>query len=500
MAFALCFEDLEVEKVKAQEKEALKDGPEVAEAQQDKAVEDALVTISADQDAEDDDSSSMDGNSSGESTDPETDPSTDEGENADPSSGTDADPVSDDDESDPPEDEDKPDDEEKKKDEDETKQAQESLRRFDGTVVVFEDYHDYETGAAAGEIVASGLSQGYKAASWVVSGIASLGMEYGPTILKAVGKGVLFTIAKLAQGLSTMYDALAKAAAKRQASIAHIQKAIEDLKHALQMVKERGKRSTPSEGSFDKTEAIDNFKIGIKADTVVSINVLNEFMNKAALQIAEGALADLKGLSRLQEHIGDVKDSDIVSALEIGMSRSGFTHANISGDKVDSFAVEQLVYDQALPGDVVFHVVLPVSKLRNVEEFEKAYNESDIELHFDKENYRRISDLPILRIDQVEKTIVALEGVLKTLQNQDKLFKEIEDSKPGVLTTVKSHLGKLAKMASPVDLSASMAEPMYLKSKFVSSVYLDGLIQTQIYAAKTIHAVIRYCTFSLSHY
>lgn len=182
------------------------------------------------------------------------------------------------------------------------------------------------------------------------------------------------------------------------------------------------------------------------------------------------------------------------------MDRSGFKQANLSGAKNESYAVEELVYEQPLPGDILFHAILPVSSLRNLEEFEKSYDHSSIELHFDKENYRSVENAPILEFKQIEALISQMEETLNILKHHESIYAKIEASKPGVFTIVKNYTTKMVKAASPVEFDKSMAEPMYLKAKFVSSVYLRSLVQIQIYVAKVFASAARYASVSLTHH
>ena len=306
MAFALCFEELDVERLRREQEQANKDGPEAVHAQQEKAVEDAIVTIEAAEEEEESsdlgDSDGMgdpDADASGDSSDPgSTDAPADatEGEGEDP-------PASDAPEEDPAA-EPAADAEADDKADEEAKSAQESFRHFGQRMYTVEDYLDYEAGAEVGEVISAGAAHAWKAGSWVVSGLANLGIEYGPTILKHLGKGVLFTVAKLAQGLGAMYEAFSVTLAKRKASVEALQKQLNDLKAALSAAKERQRSPKDQLARYDKTSVLDHIKIGVKTDPTYTLSVLNAFLDKVVIKVAQGAVDDLLGLKRISELAG----------------------------------------------------------------------------------------------------------------------------------------------------------------------------------------------------
>lgn len=507
MRALLCFEELEVEKLKQQETQAKEQGPEAQEAHEEQAVSkavDELATAQAEEESTDDMSSEGDGADAGDGFGGDgSDPS---GDGSDAPS--DSDPAADD-STDPEEGDNKDDsadkESDKKSDDDELEQAKECFANFGHyRIVSLEDYMDYETGAATGELALKGVKAGYEAAAWVGKSLWSLGVEYGPGIVTAVFKGVLYTMAKLGQGLGAMYSALAKAAAKRKASISVLSKEIADLKEAIEKIKsskdqENTDKNEGGAALYNKVDTIDSFKIGDQVSPLKSLAVLNKYLSKSVAPMAQAAVDDLNGLRRMTQVIGSPTEQDITSALSVSLDRSGFKHGSVVEEKLDSYAVEELYYPETLPGDMILRLVLPVSKLRNPEEYEQAFDKSSLELHFNKGNYRSVQNVPVLSLAQVEQLVKPLEETLGTLKKQESLYSQIEHTKPGVMTTAKNHLLGIARSKAKIPLDKSMAEPMYLKAKFVSTVYLTGLTESHIYSAKVMTSVIAYCHYSLFH-
>lgn len=508
MRGALIFEALETEIVKEREKRAVLQGPEVAQAQQERAVRVAVAELqeeeepdeSETQDATDSESGGSGGDSDQSTGDESGDDGTEEtSDDSDQEIAEQEEPVEGEDDS-QDQDEEEASDTEKGGDK-KLEEVKESFRHFDPPSPTLEEF---DLGAAAGTVgnlASTGAAKAYDAGSWVVKSLVGLGIEYGPTVLSAIGKGLVFTIAKLSQGLYKMFTALAKAARNRQASVKVLSKDLKDLKKLLSEL-------TPSESmsSSDSTtrvykniSAIDTMKIGTVTEPSKVLAELNVFLSKAVSAMADATLTDLKSLDRMAQIISHPSEKDVVSSLIVPMSRTGFHTGNLLGEPVESYVVEELYYAKTLPGDMLFRALLPVSNLKTMGEYKEAYSQAELAMKFNKPKYRSVESVPVLTLVQLKDTVSMLEKTLELMQGQEKYYASIAKAQPGVTTTLKNYLLQLSRSKMKVNLEASMAEPMYLKAKFVSEVYLTGMMDTHVYTARVFNAVLNYCRYSLQH-
>ena len=515
MRGSLIFEALETEIVKEREKRALQQGPEVAQVQQERAVQVAVADLQEEEEPDESqtqDDSATDGSEQPADGADEQEGSSPEGsdgasEEADPGADQSADAQEesvDSNEEQTGADEDKPDDKEKGS-EKELEQAKEAFARFDPPSPSLEEF-DYkaavgDAAGAVGGMVSTGAVKAYEATGWVAKSLFVLGITYGPTVLAAIGKGVLFTIAKLSQGLYKMFSALAKAARNRQASVRVLSKDLNELKKILSETtpSQAVQGASTTERVYKNISVIDTIKIGTETTPAKTLLELNTFLSKAVSAMADATLTDLKALDRMAEIISHPSEKDVVSSLIVPMSRTGFHTGNLLGEPVQSYAVEELYYAKTLPGDMLFRALLPVSNLRTLDEYKEAYGQSELAMKFNKPKYRSVESVPVLNLSQLKETVALLDKTLEIMQSHEKYYAAISKAQPGVTATLKNYLLQMSRSKLKVNLEASMAEPMYLKAKFVSEVYLNGMMETHVYSARVFNAVMRYCQYSVQH-
>ena len=465
MALKLIYEALEIEKLLEEEKAAREKGPIAEKALEDKKVEDAVEQQKEEE---------------GEGTDPSMDPETEGAtQEEDPSTASPEAEGGDTPENGEVKAEDTP------KEKGEEKPVQESLREIGRYDLSLESFGEGAL-SVAGTAASKGVGMLVSAISSSLSTLGDLTATHGPKLLKALYKGVIYTLAKVVEGLDKTYTAIDKTVERRKNSVNSLKTRLSTLKETIKTIESS---DTPVEDlavTYGNREIIDSLKCGESVDFIKNLSGLDKFLVSTVGRLHKSVLNDISGLQRLTTLYATRSHFDVAELMRVDVSGLGLVKGVVEGEEGAEGYVDPYKSTTPLPGDAVMVAHLPMSSLRNLEEYESAYRESSLFIGFNKSGYHQVNDVKLKGFGLVKDLVSVLETLVKNYEAQQTLYEDIRNTKPGVMLSIKKHAMRLVESNTKIRYSDSLVGPLYAKSSFIAKVYLAGSLDIHDYAAKTI--------------
>lgn len=481
MGLRLVYEALEIEKLLDEEKAAKDKGPVAEQTFQDKAVEEAVEKKKEEQGADSD--STLDTPSEGEDTSSEEDPSdTDTKTSEDTSTGEKVDDKSKEEESSEEDPKETP--EEDGQDDQEDKPVQESLREIGRDDLALETFS--ENMKTVGRAIGTGVGIIYRLLEWSVTTIAGLIGKHGPDVLRALYKGVIYTLAKTVDVTTKFYTTVDKAIERRMNSTESLKTQLKTLKDTISQIESRKDAVEDMKILYGNRKVIDSLKAGEDTDVVKNLETLDKFLQGSIGGLNKAILTDIYSIQYLSTLYSHSKNVDQISLLRMKDPGMGLSPTSDPGYSTDSEFVQAYRSKENLPGDIVLVAQFPKPELKTMEAFEHGYKESQMFLKMDMVRYHQVSDIEVVGFEKVKSVVSTLEKLVSTLEKQQTLYEDIRRTKPGVVLSIKRHAMNLVESNTKVRYSDSLVGPMHLKSSFIAKVYLVGSLDIHDYAARTI--------------
>jgi hypothetical protein len=389
----------------------------------------------------------------------------------------------------------------------ETKEAIESLREHYSDTsysVSSEDFSDHlhSAGSYLGQAALDGASYAGNAALDGIKYVAGLGVAHGPDLVKAVGRGILYSIEKILSSLIKSSIAIVKFAKKHIFTFKSYKAKIVKLKEALNLYKSlTTKKEFNSEEELYKSKDYikllkikDNFNFD--KNSSVFLELFNAYTNEILIKVRNNLSSTKTLISRVSK--GDVNKPNRFMVEDI--SFTGFTKKTVKGYEPEHEGLDTYAYNKLLPGDEILLGYAPSKVLASNELIEEAYKHSKIFLGFEVNDGNVSEEVPFINIDNLEKYLEELTMICDIGIKQDKVFDEVIKIKDSLKSGLRDYLGFLYKSKEQVSTRESLIHFISLKAGFIDVTFISGSLTLQNYAIKHLNASTQYCKSLIKAY
>jgi len=389
----------------------------------------------------------------------------------------------------------------------ETKEAIESLREHYSDTsynVSNEDFSDHlhSAGSYLGQAALDGASFVGNAALDGIKYVGGLGVAHGPDLIKAVGKGILYSLEKILSSLIKSSIAIVKFAKKHILTFKSYKDKIVKLKEALNLYKSltTKKEFNSEEELYKSKEYIKLLKIkdnfNFDKNSSVFLELFNAYTNEILIKVRNNLASTKTLIGRVSK--GDVNKPNRFMVEDI--SFTGFTKKNVKGYEPDHEGLDTYVYSKILPGDEILLGYAPSKVLESNELIEEAYKHSKIFLGFEVNESNVSEEVPFISIDNLEKYLEELTMICDIGIKQDKVFDEVIKIKDSLKSGLRDYLGFLYKSKEQVSTRESLIHFISLKAGFIDVTFISGSLALQNYAIKHLNASTQYCKSLIKAY
>lgn len=325
--------------------------------------------------------------------------------------------------------------------------------------------------------------------SLALHALITLGITYGPSIVKALYKGVIYIFGKLAKLLYVGTQTLAKYIERRVYSFGRLKDSIASLEKTIAILEDSDSLSGQS---FTDQKVINSLKIGKNTDLTANIDTLNQFLNHVVLSIDKQVRNDVSAINYLiaASATGGVKNSN--SVLTVKPFINGMKVQRIEGYENSDISTVSYKCLEVLPSDVVLMAFLPREDLQSIEELTPAFNDSKLFLGFDISNFKEVTSIDYMTLEQLKLFLSSLTRLCELCIRHEQLYTNIMVSKKQMKFGFKNYLSRLIESDHKVTVRESLVEYVFLKAMFIDKVYLVGAMDVHDYAAKIISHGLSY--------
>lgn len=481
-------EDLQIEEKEASEagpvafssfketskEEALKEGPDLGAS---------LVSGGSTSSSSDTSDTSSDGDSSDDDSEGESEDGSDEDDDSEDDFSMDDDPT---------ETEEEPEEEEDVDDsEDEAEVKKESFRTLS---FLPGEEPNIRMESLFPEGIASGfISSTWSGLSYVVSGLATIGLKFTPILLGGMFKIVLFTFAKTFNLLDNLFSE-AGVRFKRYIHNTERQKVtIKALKTRVEELKLKNVKLPI--GSVPDVN-IDALLITGSNDLSANIKDFSIFLETKIATFQKSILGGFNSLKAISTARYLQKSFDPLDSMVVSPAAVGFTTHYSSKDDLENFVgffgMGEMI------GQVEVQALLPEVRFDTWDNVEKAYGASKIFISTLPSHSAQ--ETPIMEIGALGEFINQLELLAEASLKHQSFYEEISQSRSGVINSIKQLFIRLCEEKVKVSFKNSVVLPLHLKSSFVTKVYMTGAMDLHDHTARVIANGLSYADAMLKLY
>lgn len=377
-----------------------------------------------------------------------------------------------------------PDDTEDKTDEVQDVPAQEAFRSMEVATIAMEDFSSVYQSAKDG--LGSAAGKAYRAIALIASGLAGLGIAYGPTVASGLFKGVLYTFAKLGEVVLATSTGVEKYLDSKRNSLMKLKNDIEAVKGMLTDAKNTPNPVDMSGRKYTNRKSINQLKIGSNVDFTKTIGVLASFLDVSMGKLQRQIGDDFEAILHLAAGYRSGLVKNPVVSLAMPQGPVGLEKGTVTGYEPSSEWVDAYHATVSLPGDVLFLAEFPKQELKTMDDIANGYRDSKMYLGINQAGFKKVESVDMPSVEVLEKFIQELEHLHTACVKHQTLYEGIKKSQPGLALTLKKHFIALAESQTKVRFNDSLVMPIYLKTAFISKVYLVGAMDLNDYSTKTI--------------
>lgn len=504
----ICFaleEQLEVEKVyqRSQDHEdsgifdnlyqGVQTEVEVQKAIDDKEAEDNTV-----EETPPDDSTPTDTDE--ESPPPDSDKPKDD-EEPDPQEPQDKDPPKDDESQDDPKDEaskdeEKGDDQEPQDDGEDTDKALEALlidhsKAFETFVTVERTYN--AKSLYAHETFTESLAGGLKY-------IGEVGFKYGPVLLKHVYKGVLIALNYTFKALVKSTVFIGRMVKKYMNSYKHHKNHIYELRKVIEVIEHGQLEISDDTSKYTKEAVISRLKAGGSTDLLKLCESVLKFDQAFFKQFEQSASTNIAATDNMIHSAMSKTIKHPQSMMRETFPLAGFKQQSVEGYTKESEYIDNYVYSQILPGDLLFMGYLPKQDLRTRDEIFEAYKDVELFIGLNQTSVKRVESIDYMEIADIKKYLDHLETLCTLGIQQEKILHGIVNKKTALKIKLGAYLKYLATAQSKVSIEDSLAEYISLKIRYFDRTLIHGCDAVHEFTTSYISASLTYIAACLKRY
>lgn len=366
----------------------------------------------------------------------------------------------------------------------ESKVAKEEMRNFSYPyqASLEDDSYMYDTGKSV-------LSRTKDALYDTAIYLKSLGIKYGPSILKAVYISALFIMTNTIKYLYIGIKNISTFINRRINSFQNLKTELTAIKNSIESTEHKNKDIENQ--LFDKDKAINGIVAGTSVDLIKNIETVSHFVN---VSVAGLSTEILKDISILKDIIGmDIAKSKCeISILSVKPNSNILQVNSLKGYDSNVEGLTNYTSKELLPGSLRLIAYLPNDQITDIEQAKSAYSGSHMFFGIDTEEYRIYQNLHYMRPEELSKYCDVLIKLCDICLQHKSLYEKVLQSKKGLRYNFKLYFESLITSKEKTGLKNSLLDYVHLKSMFIDKVYLSAVMDIHDYCARTIKHSITY--------
>ena len=325
--------------------------------------------------------------------------------------------------------------------------------------------------------------------------LKDIGIEYGPTVLKALGTGLLVSITMALRGFIYATGFLVKTIDKAINSYSSFETKIAKLEQSLADIKKAKIIKVSTNEQYSSKTIIGHMLSG-KHTPVDSISIYEKFLINCISKTASKVESTNEGIKLLigQAISERVKlTPNLINEID---AQIGLKKASVMGYKPDSDLVETYSYPVPLPGNLIYLAYLPKVNLEETD-IKEAYSNSAIFYGKDSSNISVVTKIDYATVEELTAILKTMSDICKWGKQHTVSLKSILSSRNGIKYSIKGFLNSLIKRATKNKDTDMLSKIIFLKLNFLDNCYIRSTDDTENITRKVLSNYLAYCQASL---
>ena len=351
--------------------------------------------------------------------------------------------------------------------------------------------HALRAGAAVGNLAVNAAQY-----------LTVIGVDLAHMAAPHIYRGVVYGFSKLGQGIAISVTAVSNYIERRVKSFNRLKSSIDSAIKTLDLIdNDVNEKPTPDPsdanaglGVYNSRNVIASIKIGQSLDIARNTQVMSVFLTRVINEINEGVKQDNEVISRLVAAAGQSAHVKKEMVLDVTIPFHELKEGAVPGyeDHSDNPHIQAYHAAQVLPGDAVLIGIFPKKGLASVDEYKKAYNDSQMFLGVYTGSIRPVDSMPYVDSAKLRTILVQLSALCDVAISHQQFYENIKSQKLKMRYAYKNYFQTLARSKTKVTLADSFVELVRMRNAFTDKVYIPAAIDIHDHTARYIDAVLRY--------
>lgn len=325
--------------------------------------------------------------------------------------------------------------------------------------------------------------------------LKEVGVEYGPTALKHLYKGILYALEKTLKALTLGAVAIQKYVKKRMASFTVFKAKIAKAREALQLLS----ATEPTTRVFNNAEVLATLTIGSSVDISKNLGVALTFYKGFFSTLTQNVSA---AVSNTQHLIDNVVHERVATPSFYAMEPRqlpGLVLRSVAGYEPDSAHLDSWVYPQILPGNVCFMGHFPKKALQEVTALTEACAGS--KLFFGMQQHRTAPDyVSFMAPAELDELLTQLDAFCEVGLGLEATYQSVLKTRSRIKASLPMYTRYLMGAQGRISIRDSLAELITAKVAYLDHTYISASLKTNDYVVRLLSAGLTYVNQAIRVY
>lgn len=326
----------------------------------------------------------------------------------------------------------------------------------------------------------------------LAAGLSRIGVNYGPGLIGAVYKGVLWAFSRIGM---VIYDSAVWLKAYHEKSKLSLDKLDARLKAVESSLTAslNGEKAVPPY-AYTNQKVISMLKIGKSLDIGNNLRIQASGLQAACNTLGHQAETGVRVLEKMAAASKDARNISIESLMKIGDPGGNFRSGTLPGYEAYEREDHAKVYhtEPTWPGDMSLLFVAPHVTSSKEDQINSAYHSAKIFVAAVlKDQEESVSSMPSLTAAQLVMLCKSTRGLLVACSDVSKGHEKLLKLSPSALASAKKLFYEMADNKAKKDMDRSLIIPFNIRAKYACDTVAHGSANALSHASRVLSAAIQ---------
>lgn len=326
-----------------------------------------------------------------------------------------------------------------------------------------------------------------RGAGAVASGLAYLGVKYGPTILNNIGKGAVWTFSRIGEGIQKGSVSLSRMIDKTINSVKNLEARLDAAEKTIVEGINGDKEMTKFQ--ITNQAAINQLRVNDDVDISGNIRSLAENISVVVKGLSDSFDDSIDTINNIANTSTRGKVEDLSKFMVVKPPKTGFRLGALPGYSEKDGAVKSFHTYPIWPGNASLVLDIPNFKGNDTAVIKKSYSDAGVYMGFIRSK-TKIESIESLNATETLMLAKSIRILLSSMKEVSKSQTKMKSRTLDIGNIAKRAFFHLADAKAKEKMDNTMVEPIYLQSKLATEVVVEGSNLCLIHASKVAASAI----------